>query len=71
MRKYTQKELKRLVKSGCAIDITNAKGYDAIPEKYIQIGYATGIYGITGKLFEGYSGKKYAITKRTSAIFMF
>ena len=71
MKKYTQKELKRLVKSGCAIDITNAKGYDAIPEKYIQIGYATGTYGIIGKLFEGSSGKKYAITKRTSAIFMF
>ena len=71
MRKYTQRELKRLVKSGCAIDITNAKGYDAIPEKYIQIGYAVGTYGTIGKLFEGYSGKKYAIIKRTSALFMF
>ena len=71
MRKYTQKELKRLVKSGCAVDITNAEGYDAIPEKYIQIGYTVGTYGIIGKLFEGSSGKKYAITKRSSAIFMF
>ena len=71
MRKYTQKELKRLVKSGCALDITNAKGYDVIPEKYIQIGYAVGTYGIIGKLFEGYSGKKYAITERSSAIFIF
>ena len=71
MRKYTQKELKRLIKSGCALDITNAKGYDAIPEEYVQIGYAVGTYGIIGKLFEGSSGKKYAIIKRSSAIFMF
>ena len=71
MIKYTQKELKRLVKSGCALDITNAKGYDAIPEEYIQIGYAVGTYGTIGKLFEGYSGKKYAVTKRTTALFMF
>ena len=71
MRKYTQKELKRLVKNGCAVDITNARGYDAIPEEYIQIGYAVGTYGTIGKLFEGSSGKKYAITKRSSTIFMF
>jgi hypothetical protein len=71
MKKYTQAELRRLVAGGYAIDITNTHDYKAIPEPYTQIGYAHGIYGCIGKLFKGESGKLYAVTKPTSAMFMF
>lgn len=71
MKRYTQAELRRMVAGGYAIDITNTHDYKAIPEAYTQIGYALGIYGCNGKLFEGESGKLYAVTKPTSALFMF
>lgn len=71
MEKYTQKELRRLVRIGAAVDITGASDRNAIPEYYTQIGYSNGIYGCNGMLFKGKSGKLYAITKRTSAIFIF
>lgn len=71
MEKYTQKELRRLVSIGAAVDITSAGDRNAIPEYYTQIGYSNGIYGCNGMLFKGESGKLYAITKRTSAIFIF
>ena len=71
MKRYTQAELRRLVAGSYAIDITNTHDYKAIPEAYTQIGYALGIYGCIGKLFKGESGKLYAVTKPTSALFMF
>ena len=72
MKKYTQKELRRLVSLGVAVDITNASDRNAIPEEYyIQVGYSHGIYGCNGRLFRGCSGKLYAITSRTQAIYIF
>lgn len=72
MTKYTQKQLKELVKSGAAVDVTNACGVEAIPEYYRQIGYAAGIYGCSGMLLQGIeSGKLYAVTSRTTAIYLF
>lgn len=72
MTKYTQKQLKELVKSGAAVDVTNADGRGAIPEDYRQIGYSCGVYGCNGILLQGCeSGKLYAVTARSSAVFMF
>lgn len=72
MEKYTQKQLRKLVAVGAAIDVTNARDVNAIPEDYRQIGYAVGVNGCSGKLFQGLeSGKLYAVTSRTSAIFVF
>lgn len=71
MKKYTQKQLRSLVASGAAKDVTNANDRNAIPESYKQIGYAHGIYGCNGMLLQGDSGQLYAVTSRTSAIYIF
>ena len=72
MEKYTIKQLKSLVNSGAAIDVTYAEKEGEIPESYTQIGYAAGIYGCNGMLLRGYtSGKLYAVTSRTTAIYIF
>ena len=72
MEKYTQKQLKNLVKTGAAIDVSRAKSIKDIPESYSQIGYVNGLYGCSGMLLEGIeSGKLYAITSRTQAIYIF
>lgn len=72
MTKYTQKQLREMVKIGAAVDVTNASERGAIPENYRQIGYARGVYGCIGKLLQGCeSGKLYAVTARSSAVFIF
>ena len=72
MEKYTQKQLRALVSDGIAIDVTHAMDRNAIPEYYRQIGYAKGVYGLNGMLFQGLNtGRLYAVTSRTSAIFIF
>lgn len=71
MIKTTQRELKNLVKSGRAIDVTNADNRSAIPESYRQIGYSCGVYGCNGMLLQGESGQLYAVTQRTTAIYIF
>lgn len=71
MEKYSCKQLKSLVASGVAKDVTYAQDRREIPESYIQIGYASGIYGCNGMLLKGESGQLYAVTSRTSAIYLF
>ena len=72
MEKYTIKQLKSLVNSGAAIDVTNANSKSEVPESYTQVGYASGSYGCNGMLLRGYtSGKLYAVTGRTTAIYIF
>lgn len=71
MIKTTQRDLKNLVKSGRAIDVTNAGKKNAIPESYTQIGYSSGVYGCNGMLLQGESGQLYAVTQRTTAIYIF
>lgn len=71
MTKYTQKQLKQMVKDGIAEDVTYASDVTAIPENYRSVGYAEGIYGCSGRLLMGDSGKLYAITSRTTAIYLF
>lgn len=77
MRKYTQRELKALIKMGAAVDITNhgTAEYKALIEKekdLDKLGYSSGIYGINGGLLQGQeTGTLYAITARTTAAFIY
>ncbi len=71
MKKYTTRQLKELVKTGAAIDITDTISRTAVPEQYDIIGRSKGNYGINGLLMRGKSGKLYAITSRSTAISIF
>lgn len=77
MKKYTKKQLKTLIKDGVAHNITygNIETRKEIEKKegyYIQVGYACGTYGCSGALLQGHNtGDLYAITDRTSALFIF
>lgn len=77
MTKFTQKQLRELVNSGVAVDVTNGdndtrKEIERLEGCYTQVGYSAGAYGCSGMLFKGEkTGKLYAITRRTSAIFIF
>lgn len=72
MERYTKKQLENLVNTGAAIDVTYAKNQSEIPEQYTQIGYASGVCGCNGMLFKGCAtGKLYAVTSRTTAIYIF
>ena len=77
MRKYTQRELKTLVRTGAAVDITNhgTAEYEALinKEKDLEkLGYSSGIYGINGGLIQGKeTGTLYAITARSTAAFIY
>lgn len=77
MTKYTQKQLREMVSVGMAEDISRygCKEADELRAKegwLSQIGYASGIYGCNSQLFKGHNtGKLYAITSRTTAIFLF
>lgn len=56
MTRYTLKQLKEMVRSGIAIDLTKAsnKEYKELIAKggYTQVGFASGIYGCNGKLLK-------------------
>lgn len=71
MERYTQKQLRALVASGAAKDVTYASDRNVIGEIYKQIGYSAGVYGCSGMLLQGESGKLYAVTSRTTAIYIF
>ena len=77
MTKYTQRQLKDMVKDEIAIDITygDNETRNRIEKEegfYRQVGYSSGAYGCNGMLLKGNNtGKLYAITGRTSAIFIF
>ena len=72
MLRFTQKELRELVRSGAAVDVTRATGREAIPENYRQIGYSCGVYGCNGMLLQGCdTNKLYAVTSNTTAIYIF
>jgi len=77
MKRYTQKELREMVSTGMAKDIThgtNETRRELITneEYYTQVGYSSGVYGCNGMLLKGHkSGTLYAITARTTAIYIF
>ena len=71
MERYTQRQLKALVKSGAAQDVTHDHGR-TILEPYTKIGYSAGVYGCNGMLLRGCNtGNLYAVTARTTAIFLY
>lgn len=71
MKKYTQKELRRLVDLGVALNITKSHNREDLGERYEQVGYSKGIYGCNGKLLQGESGQLYTIIGATSALYIF
>ena len=77
MTKYTQKQLREMVKDGIAVDISHGtnetrNAIEAEEGYYNQVGYASGMYGCNGMLLQGHkTGKLYAITGRTQAIYIF
>ena len=74
---YTKEQLKEMVASGIAEDISRGTNetrneIESVEGWLTQIGYASGVYGCNGILLKGYnSGKLYAITSRTQAIYIF
>ena len=77
MTKYTQRQLKEMVKYGLAEDITygnndTRRQIEETEGYYTQVGYSSGVYGCNGMLLKGNkTGKLYAITSRTTAVFVF
>lgn len=72
MRRYTLTDLKRVVSSGIAQDITTAPAPEVleIGSKCDKVGYSCGIYGINGGLLQDRtSGELYAVTARNSTLF--
>ena len=72
MRKYSQKELRDLVRDGYAEDITQTdeETIQDIWHRCNKIGYSTGIYGLNGGLLEDpETGDKYVVIGRGTNLF--
>lgn len=72
-KKLIQKEIKRLVKTGAAVDITtwDSEKIKELQNKDIKkVGLSFGIYGMNGGLFKDKGGNLYAITERTGNLFI-
>ena len=72
MRRYTQKQLRELVRLGCAEDYTHKPNeYMYTLRRLEKVGYSTGVYGINGGLVEDTeTGQLYAIIGRCSNLFV-
>ena len=74
--KTTLKDIKAMANRYDVEDITYIRFEDAetLRERegyFSEVAYSVGVYGVTGKVLQGHNTKKlYAITSRTSAIFM-
>lgn len=77
MTKYTQKQLREMVKDGIAIDISHGDNFtrQEIERKegfYRQVGYSSGVYGCNGMLLKGEkTNQLYTICNRTQTIYIF
>jgi hypothetical protein len=79
MKKFTQKELKMLVKLGAATDISNGKNknglewnLDALYQNTEKVGVSHGKYGINGGLLKDKQlNIYYVIIGRSSLLFRF
>lgn len=72
--KTTLKDIRRYITTNAAEDLTKKRfaEIDAIRVEecgFETIAYSTGIYGVAGVLVKGTTGKLYAVTARTSALF--
>lgn len=72
MRKYTQKELRQLVRLGVAEDYTNKPAdYMYTLRRLEKAGYSTGVYGInSGLVQDTETGQLYAVIGRYSNLFI-
>lgn len=72
MRKYTQKELRQLVRLGVAEDYTNKPNdYIYTLRRFEKVGYSAGVYGINGGLVQNpETGTLYAIIGRCTNLFI-
>lgn len=70
MKKYTQKEMRMMVHTGMAQDITNAS-YESVEKLNLEkIGFSTGVYGMNGGVFRERDTKDlYVIIARNSLLF--
>ena len=70
MAKVTQKEIKRLVQIGAAIDVTNVD-VPAPKGHFEKLMWSKGVYGANGVVVKDTGdGKLYAVTSRSSNLFM-
>ena len=70
MTKVTQKEIKRLVQIGAAIDVTNVD-VPATKGHFEKLMWSKGVYGANGVVVKDTGdGKLYAVTSRSSNLFM-
>lgn len=68
--KTTQREIKRLIKVGAAIELTDAKTINAGRLEVVALSF--GVYGMNGGLFRDHeSGQLYAIPRRNSILFYY
>lgn len=66
-RKYTQKEIRDLIRSGMAQELERE---DQIPDDYEKIGLSTGLYGMNGGVIKDRkTGEMWAIPVRNSMLF--
>lgn len=71
MKKYTQAQLRQLVRLGVAEDCADKPGeYMDTLRRPDKVGYNSGIYGINGGLLQdGETGQLYAIIGRCTNLF--
>lgn len=70
MEKTTQREIKRLIKLGAAIEITDTKTIK--PGVLETVAMSFGIYGMNGALFKhAGTGQLYAIPRRNTLLFYY
>lgn len=75
--KTTLRDIKELVECGRAIDVTHfdMDDYRALREKegyFEDVAHSIGTYGVSGRVVQGANtGTLYAVTRRTSAIYLF
>ncbi len=67
--RITQKEIKDMIRTGQAIDITYGDSPDGVRLDVLQI--SKGTYGMNGALFKGSDGNLYAIGGRTTNLFRY
>lgn len=72
MRKYTQKELRQLVRLGVTEDYTNKPAdFMYTLRRLEKVGYSAGVYGINGGLVKDTeTGQLYAVIGRCSNLFI-
>ena len=70
MEKITQREIKRLIRLGAAIELTDTKRVKHSELRTVAMSF--GIYGMNGALFKhDKTGELYAIPRRSTLLFYY